>query len=46
MNRFRETTGFVNQVTNPMPLFGGADRENVEQAILRQGVHSGTVDVQ
>ncbi|WP_455902278.1 baseplate J/gp47 family protein [Clostridium sp.] len=37
VNRFRETTGFVNQVTNPMPLFGGADRENVEQAILRQG---------
>ncbi len=37
VNRFRETTGFVNQVINPMDMFGGADRENVEAAIQRQG---------
>ena len=37
VNRFRETTGFVNQVINPMDMSGGVDRENVETAIQRQG---------
>ena len=37
VNRFRETTGFVNQVINPMDMSGGVDREKVETAIQRQG---------
>ena len=37
VNRFRETTGFVNQVSNPIHTFGGADMEHVEAAIRRQG---------
>ena len=36
VNRFRETTGFVNQVINPMDMSGGVDRENVETAIRKR----------
>lgn len=37
VNRLDSTVGYINQVTNPMDMAGGTDREDVETAVRRQG---------